>query len=81
MEGYQIVPYGELVEVGDIILIKTALGVYKSLITRVTKTSSFSLRESDGYEHMYQREVSWNMHKPKEKWNTIDYTVFRKLGE
>ena len=81
MEGYQVVPYGELVEVGDIILIKTAFGSHKRLITRVTNTSSLSLRESDGYEYTYQREVSWDMGKPKEGWNTLDYTVFRKLGE
>lgn len=81
MEGYRVVPYGELVEVGDIILIKTTFGSHKRLITRVTKAAALSLRESDGYEYTYQRKVSWDMGKPKERWNTTEYTVFRKLGE
>lgn len=81
MAGYQVVPYGELVEVGDILLIKTPFGAHKRLITRVTKTSALSLRESDGYEYLFQREVGWNMSKPKGTWNTTEYTVFRKLGE
>lgn len=80
MEEYEIITSGN-VEVGDEIIRIHCLGVSKFLITRVTKTTAFSLRESDGYEYTFQREIGWDMAKPKEEWNTITYKVHRKHKE
>jgi hypothetical protein len=67
-----------LVEVGDILVIETALGKSKFPITRVTKTLSLSKRESDGHEHRFIRKIKWDMAYPRMEWNTNEYTVYRE---
>jgi len=65
----------ELLEVGDVLVIKNWLRTSEYLITRVTKTLAFSKRASDGFEHSFKRKISWDMSHPHIKWNTNEYSV------
>lgn len=67
----------DLVQVGDTIVVDTGLGVHHYPVTRVTKTLALSLRESDGYEHRFQRVISSDMNYPKVKWNQQRFRVIR----
>ncbi len=67
----------ELLMVGDTVVTKTFMGESEFLITRTTKTKALSERESDGYEHSFQRFISSNMAYPYEQWNTTKYRVVR----
>jgi len=69
--------WGEKLQVGDIIKTKHALGGSEFVITRVTKRNALSARTSDGYEHKFSLVCSYDMSSPKQKWNTVGYSVFR----
>lgn len=62
-------------EVGDTLVVESFMGKGYFPITRVTKTLAFSKRESDGYEHSFKREIGYNMSHPRQKWDTLKYTV------
>lgn len=66
---------GELVEVGDKIIVDSGLGTHKFPVTRVTKTLALSKREDDGFEFRFKRLVAYDMVHPQEKWNTSKYYV------
>lgn len=65
----------KLLNVGDVLIVKTIFGSSRFTITRVTKTLALSKRESDGYEYKFKRNISYNMSHPKEYWSTTKYTV------
>ena len=71
----------ELVEVGDILVIDTALNVQKYKITRVTKTQCISKRPDDGYEHKFRRRVQFDRRLNAGTWNTSNFTVWRDDDE
>jgi hypothetical protein len=48
---------GNLLEVGDTVIVENALVTSKYKITRVTKTLALSKRPSDGYEHRFYRDT------------------------
>ena len=68
----------EYVEVGDTIISTSFLGESHFPASRVTKTLAISKRESDGYEHRFQRYISSDMSYPQGKWNSVKYRVVRK---
>lgn len=70
----------ELLEVGDIVVTKSMMGVREYPITRVTKTLAKSRRD-DKYEHTFKRIISSNMRHPYEQWSTTDYHVILKEGK
>lgn len=66
----------KLLQVGDTLITNNMLGDKKYPITRVTKTLAMSAR-SNGKEHSFKREISFNMAHPYERWNTTEYRVER----
>lgn len=68
----------DLLQVGDVVIYKTFLGVNRYPITRVTKTLALSMR-SDGYEHRFYRDPAKGFHYPKPRWGVSgEYSVERK---
>lgn len=70
----------ELLNVGDVLIVKNFLGTSRLKITRVTKTLAKSKRD-DGYEHTFKREISGNMSHPYQPHSCTKYTVERAQGE
>jgi hypothetical protein len=79
--AYKLLEYGDMLEVGDIIISDNILGKRNYVITRVTKTSALSKRPNDGFENKWQRVCQWDMTKPNQDWNTTSYSVYREVSD
>lgn len=79
MTDDEFIKDGELLQVGDIVIKETIIGISTFQITRVTKTLAKSKRESDGFEHTFKRIVSSNMQHPYMQWTSSKY--FAVKGE
>jgi len=75
---YRNLDWGDLVEVGDFIVVETFLGKRIHEITRVTKTLAVSLE--GGNEFRCKRKVSPDMAHPAIEWNSNTYKVYRPVA-
>lgn len=67
-----------LVQVGDVVIVKNVFGTSRYPVTRITKTLAISKRETDGFEQKFKRQISHDMCHPYRQWNTNQYSVIRK---
>lgn len=74
MYGDKVLSERDMLEVGDIVVTSSMMGVRNYPITRVTKTLAKSRRDAN-YEHTFKRAISSNMQHPGERWNTTRYSV------
>lgn len=67
--------YGELINVGDVIIVKTCLGDNEFEVTRVTKTLAISKLPS-GVENKFKRVFDYNISHPYNQ-NANSYLALR----
>jgi len=71
----------EKIKAGDIIMVDTRLSKYAIIITRVTKTLSIGVLKDSENKHEYKFPSIYGFGfglRPKVKWNTNIYEIFRK---
>ena len=71
------VKYGEMINVGDIIIVKTCLGDNEFKVTRVTKTLAIS-KSPSGVENKFKRVFDCNISHPYSQ-NTNSYLALRAV--